>query len=134
MPYLLSYLEIVKLAGVTPDQLRATITLKTKLFLLNSPSDPTGAVYTPNEIWLYRSTRIHRKKGRCHSEQQLQQPNFICTKRWGRRLDRADDSPGSLDGSIFRKGGLRVRQTYSHAGMTSYKSQGAFYLFSTKLV
>ncbi|MBD2080307.1 pyridoxal phosphate-dependent aminotransferase [Leptolyngbya sp. FACHB-17] len=64
-PYWVSYPEMVKLAGgtpivvkttaetqfkITPDQLREAITDKTKLFILNSPSNPTGMVYTPNEI------------------------------------------------------------------------------------
>ena len=64
-PYWLSYPEMVKLAGatpvilettdqtefkVTPAQLRAAITPKTRLFVLNSPSNPTGSVYTPDEI------------------------------------------------------------------------------------
>jgi aspartate aminotransferase len=64
-PYWLSYPEMVKLAGalpvilettdqtefkVTPAQLRAAITSKTRLFILNSPSNPTGSVYTPDEI------------------------------------------------------------------------------------
>jgi len=64
-PYWLSYPEMVKLAGgtpvivptdastgykITPDQLRSSITPKTKLFVLNSPSNPTGMVYTPAEI------------------------------------------------------------------------------------
>ena len=64
-PYWLSYPEMVKLAGatpvilettdqtefkVTPAQLRAAITAKTRLFVLNSPSNPTGSVYTPDEI------------------------------------------------------------------------------------
>jgi aspartate aminotransferase len=64
-PYWLSYPEMVKLAGgtpvivpttaeqgyrITPDQLRQAITPKTKLFVLNSPSNPTGAVYSPAEI------------------------------------------------------------------------------------
>src|SRR5512146_1061023 len=64
-PYWLSYPEMVKLAGatpvalpttdrtefkVTPDQLRAAITPRTRLFILNSPSNPTGTVYTPDEI------------------------------------------------------------------------------------
>jgi aspartate aminotransferase len=64
-PYWLSYPEMVKLAGatsvilpttdktefkVTPDQLRAAITPKTRLFILNSPSNPTGSVYTRAEI------------------------------------------------------------------------------------
>jgi aspartate aminotransferase len=35
---------------ITPDQLRQAITPKTKLFVLNSPSNPTGMVYTPDEI------------------------------------------------------------------------------------
>ncbi len=64
-PYWLSYPEMVKLAGaepvilettdktefkVTPAQLRAAITPNTRLFILNSPSNPTGSVYTPDEI------------------------------------------------------------------------------------
>jgi len=64
-PYWLSYPEMVKLAGatpviltttdrtefkVTPEQLRAAITPRTRLFVLNSPSNPTGSVYTPDEI------------------------------------------------------------------------------------
>jgi len=64
-PYWLSYPEMVKLAGakpvilpttdktefkVTPDQLRAAITPRTRLFILNSPSNPTGTIYEPEEI------------------------------------------------------------------------------------
>jgi len=32
-----------------PKQLRAAITPNTRLFILNSPSNPTGSVYTPEE-------------------------------------------------------------------------------------
>ena len=64
-PYWLSYPEMVKLADgtpiivqtlaendykITPQQLEAAITPQTKLFILNSPSNPTGAVYTPDEV------------------------------------------------------------------------------------
>ncbi|MSU21141.1 MAG: pyridoxal phosphate-dependent aminotransferase [Pedosphaera sp.] len=64
-PYWLSYPEMVKLASatpvilpttdktefkVTPDQLRKAITPRTRLFILNSPSNPTGSVYSPDEI------------------------------------------------------------------------------------
>ena len=64
-PYWLSYPEMVKLADgkpvivnteadhhykLTPEQLQSRITPQTKLFVLNSPSNPTGAVYTPDEI------------------------------------------------------------------------------------
>ncbi|ACK73142.1 aminotransferase class I and II [Gloeothece citriformis PCC 7424] len=64
-PYWLSYPEMVTLAGgtsvivpttpesdykITPEQLEEAITPQTKLFVLNSPSNPTGTVYTPQEI------------------------------------------------------------------------------------
>src|SRR5690606_34126769 len=35
---------------ITPEQLRAAITPKTVAFILNSPSNPTGAVYTKDEL------------------------------------------------------------------------------------
>ena len=64
-PYWLSYPEMVKMAGakpviiettdktefkLTPDALRQAITPRTRLFVLNSPSNPTGSVYTPDEV------------------------------------------------------------------------------------
>ena len=64
-PYWLSYPEMVKLAGATPvilrttdqtefkttpAQLRAAITPRTRLFILNSPSNPTGSLYTRDEL------------------------------------------------------------------------------------
>jgi len=64
-PYWLSYPEMVKLAGgvpiivqtdassgykITPQQLRSACTPRTKLFILNSPSNPTGVVYTRAEV------------------------------------------------------------------------------------
>ena len=64
-PYWVSYPEMVKLAGATPKfvladdstgfrltpaQLEAAITPKTKLLILTSPSNPTGAVYTRAEM------------------------------------------------------------------------------------
>jgi aspartate aminotransferase len=64
-PYWVSYPDMVNLAGGTPvevvcsmesgfkikpEQLEKTITPKTKWFLLNSPSNPTGAAYTRAEL------------------------------------------------------------------------------------
>jgi aspartate aminotransferase len=64
-PFWLSYPEMVKLAGgipvivhtdsstdykITPIALNAAITPKTKLFILNSPSNPSGVVYTRAEL------------------------------------------------------------------------------------
>ncbi len=64
-PYWVSYPEMVKLAGGTPvyvkatdaadfkvtvQQLESVITPKTKLLILTSPSNPTGAVYSAQEL------------------------------------------------------------------------------------
>jgi aspartate aminotransferase len=64
-PYWVTYVELVKLAGgtnvvikttldsdykVTPAQLEAAITPKTKAFMLCSPSNPTGSVYSKAEL------------------------------------------------------------------------------------
>jgi aspartate aminotransferase len=64
-PYWVSYSEIVKLADgvsvfieapleqnfkITPEQLEAAITPKSKLFMFSSPSNPTGSIYTKEEL------------------------------------------------------------------------------------
>jgi aspartate aminotransferase len=64
-PFWVSYPEQVKLAGgvpkilraeesngfkITPQQLDAAITPKTKIFLINSPSNPAGHMYSPPEL------------------------------------------------------------------------------------
>ncbi len=64
-PYWVSYPEMVKLAGgipvivsadieqgfkLRPEQLQGAITDKTKLLLLNSPCNPTGAYYSLHEL------------------------------------------------------------------------------------
>lgn len=64
-PYWLSYPEMVTLAGgksvfieaeeknefkITAQQLEKAITPQTKILVLNSPSNPTGAVYRKNEL------------------------------------------------------------------------------------
>ncbi len=64
-PYWVSYPDMVLLADgspvivdtsmeddfkITPDKLRAAITPKTKLFIINSPSNPTGFTYSEQEL------------------------------------------------------------------------------------
>ena len=64
-PYWVSYTDIVQLAGakpvivqcgieqsfkMTPKQLSSVISKNTKLIFLNSPSNPTGAVYSKTEL------------------------------------------------------------------------------------
>ncbi|HAV42943.1 TPA: aspartate aminotransferase, partial [bacterium] len=64
-PYWVSYPEMIKLAGatpvilettqednfkITPKRLSEVITPKTRLLILNSPSNPTGMLYTKEEL------------------------------------------------------------------------------------
>jgi len=64
-PYWVTYPEVVRYSGGVPviiqtddttgfkisaDQLAEAITPKTKLLILNSPSNPTGAIYTKEEL------------------------------------------------------------------------------------
>ena len=64
-PYWVSYPDMAILAGakpvivktgleqdfkITPEQLNNAITDKTKLFVINSPSNPTGVVYSKSEL------------------------------------------------------------------------------------
>ena len=64
-PYWLTYPEVVKTCGgvpvfvegkkenkfkITPAQLEAAVTPKTKLMIFNSPCNPTGAVYSEEEV------------------------------------------------------------------------------------
>ena len=64
-PYWVSYADLVRLAGaeplivptleaegfkLTPDRLRKALTPRSKLLMLNSPSNPTGIVYERSEL------------------------------------------------------------------------------------
>ncbi len=64
-PYWVSYSDMVLLAGgipklipsreengfrITPEELKAAMTLKTRAFVLNSPNNPTGAAYSRDEL------------------------------------------------------------------------------------
>lgn len=64
-PYWVSYVDIIRLAGgipvvvktssgnnfmITPAELKSAITPKTRVFILNSPSNPTGSAYNKKEI------------------------------------------------------------------------------------
>lgn len=65
-PYWLTYPELVKLCGgvpvyvdtkaengfkLTADELKAAITPRTKAIIINDPNNPSGAVYTKDELW-----------------------------------------------------------------------------------
>ena len=64
-PFWVSYYEMIRMAGgepviistgeeqgfkITPQQLEAAITPKTKVFMINNPSNPTGMLYSREEL------------------------------------------------------------------------------------
>jgi aspartate aminotransferase len=64
-PFWVSYKEIIEFAGgtpviiygtleqdykITPAQLKAAMTNKSKAFIFSNPSNPTGSVYTKSEL------------------------------------------------------------------------------------
>lgn len=74
-PYWVSYAELVKLTGavpvivqtqesddfkLSPQALRDAITDKTKVLLLCSPSNPTGSMYSPEELGLLADVAIEK--------------------------------------------------------------------------
>ncbi|NLS95155.1 MAG: pyridoxal phosphate-dependent aminotransferase [Planctomycetaceae bacterium] len=75
-PYWVSYAELVKLTGavpvivqtrqeddfrLTPEALRAAITAKTKVLLLCSPSNPTGTMYSPDDLGALADVVLEKK-------------------------------------------------------------------------
>jgi aspartate aminotransferase len=77
-PYWVSYSDLVSMAGATPvlvettfasgfklapQQLRAALTPLTKLVMLNSPCNPTGAVYSRPELEQLADTILDSKAG-----------------------------------------------------------------------
>jgi len=74
-PYWVSYPDITLLAGatpvilparqengfkITPSQLDEAVTKKTRLLVLNSPSNPTGAAYTEEELQALAEVAVRR--------------------------------------------------------------------------
>ncbi len=74
-PYWVSYAELVKLTGavpvivetrqdddfrLTPEQFRGAVTDRTKMLLLCSPSNPTGSMYTPEQLGELADIAIQR--------------------------------------------------------------------------
>ncbi|MDD5260169.1 MAG: aminotransferase class I/II-fold pyridoxal phosphate-dependent enzyme [bacterium] len=74
-PYWVSYLEMIKLSGakpviiktteknsfkISPEQLLAKVRPKTKLLILNSPSNPTGMMYTAPELAAFAKIAVDK--------------------------------------------------------------------------
>ena len=107
-PYWVSYPDMIALAGgtpvivegapennlkITPDQLRKAITPRTKLVILNSPSNPTGMIYSEEEL-------------RAHAEVIIEAGNFVLSDEIYEKLvydGKRHVSIGSLSEDIFRR-------------------------------
>jgi len=91
-PYWVSYKEIVKLAEgksviipggidnnfkVTPEQIEAAITEKTKVLIFSSPCNPTGSVYSKEELFAMAKVLEHHKNIFIISDEIYEYINFI---------------------------------------------------------
>lgn len=91
-PYWLSYYEMIRLARgnpvvisstiennfkITPEQIEAAITPKTKIFLYSSPSNPTGSSYTKEELKAFADVFKHHKHVIVVSDEIYEHINFV---------------------------------------------------------
>ncbi len=91
-PYWLSYYEMIRLARgipvvipssietnfkVTPEQIEAAITPRTKIFLYSSPSNPTGSLYTKEELRAFADVFSRHKHVMVVSDEIYEHINFV---------------------------------------------------------
>jgi aspartate aminotransferase len=106
-PYWVSYSDLVSMTGATPvlvnttaesgfkmspDQLKAALTPKTRLLMLNSPCNPTGTVYTRAELETLVDTLVDSSDAAILSDEIYEQltygdaePTCVATLRPGLR-------------------------------------------------
>lgn len=87
-PYWVSYSDLVTMTGadavlvpttlesgfkLTPAQLKAAVTPKTKILMLNSPCNPTGTVYTKAELEALADTFLEQSDGAILSDEIYEQ-------------------------------------------------------------
>ncbi|GAB4451752.1 MAG: pyridoxal phosphate-dependent aminotransferase [Bacteroidales bacterium] len=91
-PYWVSYIEMIRLARgkavvinssiendfkVTPEQIENAITEKTKIFLYSSPSNPTGSLYTKEELKAFAQVFAQHKQVMVVSDEIYEHINFV---------------------------------------------------------
>ncbi len=91
-PYWLSYYEMIRLARgnpvvisstiennfkITPEQIEAAISPKTKMFLYSSPSNPTGSSYTKEELKAFADVFKRYKHVIVVSDEIYEHINFV---------------------------------------------------------
>jgi len=94
-PYWVSYSDLVSMTGATPvlvqttpesgfkispSQLRASLTARTRLLMLNSPCNPTGTVYTRSELEALVDTLIHNSDAAILSDEIYEQLTYGSAK------------------------------------------------------
>jgi aspartate aminotransferase len=124
VPYWVSYPDIGRLFGakvvfvpcrpedgfkLTPSALEAALTARTRWFVLNSPNNPTGAVYTPDELAALGRVLEHRSDCLVLSDEIYQ--HFIYDE--GTFMPFAACNPGLSERVLTVNG---VSKTYSMTG------------------
>ncbi len=91
-PYWVSYIEIIKMAEgipvivdasiendfkITPSQLQNAITSKTKLMIYSSPCNPTGSIYSKDELQVLAAVIASKKDFYVLSDEIYEHINFV---------------------------------------------------------
>ncbi len=91
-PYWVSYPQMVKLADgepvyieatieqdfkITPEQLEAAITPKTRALILCSPSNPTGSVYSKEELEGLKNVLLHHERVMVIADEIYEHINYV---------------------------------------------------------
>lgn len=121
-PYWVSYPEMVKLAGgtpvyieagieqdfkITPAQLEAAITPKTRALILCSPSNPTGSVYSKDELKALADVLLRHKRVIVLADEIYEHINYV-----GKHESIAQ-FPGMMERTVIING---VSKAYAMTG------------------
>ncbi|HET6989891.1 MAG TPA: pyridoxal phosphate-dependent aminotransferase, partial [Bacteroidia bacterium] len=113
MPYWVSYIEVIKLAEgvpviiptsiendfkVTPEQIAKAMTPKTRLFMFSTPCNPTGSVYSKEE--LRGIAEVIAKQPECYilSDEIYEHINFIGRHESMAQFDFIYDRVATING------------------------------------
>ncbi len=112
-PYWVSYKEIIKLARgkavivnatvnsdfkITPKQLKAVLTPKTKALIFSSPCNPTGSVYSKDELRALAEVVAEHKKMIIISDEIYELINFECKHESIAQFDFIKDQVVTVNG------------------------------------
>ena len=130
-PFWVSYFEIAKLVGgtpvpikttidndfkITPEQLEAAITPKTKLMIFNTPSNPSGSVYTKDELVALGKVLEHHPQVYVISDEIYEYINFTGDFASFAEIDSIKDRVITINGvsKAFAMTGWRVGYMAAH--------------------